>query len=826
MPRTFVPRIKGLNLLVDRKQTNEPYVVEGKNFIVDAEGPLSGLGRDLLSYKAIDSPSNVDAFKVSETLESFIFTNVGVFRFDTISTKLIPLYKFAVVIDSQFPWSFAAVGNRYYFARKDFGLLEYDITDDEWTKLTGGSIPDNIYACEESEGRLILLTNLFIAWSTIGDGQDFVASASTGAGAQALTKLGLSNPIPLGIKKVPDGFLAFASSGIIKAQAINAVIPFRVTVLSPQHAPLNPYCIAKDIFNSVIILTSAGLFETDGRVIKPWQPLMSEYLHLKVINKLDLTNNQNSPRLDLDFDNAWFAISISEQQSPYIYNKAFILDMHINEWGSLDTSFVRLSEFKLLPTVSVGHQYGVIDNEGSIYTFNSVNGVENIPTLENGLFYYKPWTEYETVKNDDVLYFRTNGNWNTIPTLNLEAASMYDVYAKKEEYLDPVSVVAVEKSAIAQAYTTFFDDFIGPDFSELNATNPKWVRHPVSDAYMLYHLNQLFMSDSGSTSVYVYNEPPHETSQKLRIQIELVATSFTQTFMGGCLRCHLTETTMYVFALSNETPTGRGFYISRIVNGVETMLAFYAKNINSSKVVIVATATTVGNQVDLTLDVEEFPEVSIKYSDVAENRILKANYSGVYASTGSGGLNDILIDFIYLNYLDGISFKTNTIFAAGVIEVATIQQVREYSDLNSSILVGPFRIPDDQDNDRYMDMTNIIIGMNDAAVGDTSDDWASIITYPFDVEEDWLTATGDEDWGFGVNTGVDYDLDIIPTLEAYTEIVDNAAAVELLNSEGVSRFYSCNSNGIYHLIRIAAEDSDKNYHLKTLDLDYIPGGLI
>lgn len=261
MTQQFFRRIKGLIPLIDRKQSAEPYIVTGKNFVITAQGPVSALGREIVSYKGIENPVNIQFFEVSETVESFICTDEGIFRLDTETQKLNCLYKFTFRLDSQYPFTKAAVGNKYYFARKGYPMIEYNIGTQSWTELSGGTIPENIYACEESEGRLVVLTDTWIAWSAIGVGTDFLASEFTGAGAQALTKIGFANSTPIGLRKTPEGFLTFLSSGIIRSQAMQSLIPFRHTILSRDHVPLNPFCISSTIDQAIIILTTAGLYK-------------------------------------------------------------------------------------------------------------------------------------------------------------------------------------------------------------------------------------------------------------------------------------------------------------------------------------------------------------------------------------------------------------------------------------------------------------------------------------------------------------------------------------------------------------------------------------
>lgn len=620
----FHSRFKGLIPLIDRKQSADPYVVSGKNFVITAQGLASGLGRDLVAYKAIENPVNVQFFEVSETIESFICTDEGIFRLDTQSTRLICLYKFTFRLDSQYPFTKAAVGNKFYFAREGYPLIEYDPATESWQELTGGSIPDNIVGCTESEGRLVVLTDLFVAWSAIGNGQDFVASEFTGAGAQALTKIGFAENKPIAVKKTPEGFLTFLSTGIMRSQAIQSSVSYRHTILSYEHVPLNPFCISTTIDQSIIFLTTNGLFSTRGQVPEPWQPIMGQYLREQIIPSLDLIDNQNNPQLFFDYDNSWFVIGISELQTPYVFTKGYILNIPLNEWGSIDTNFVTLANIKILPLNFIGFSYGLVSPDGSIYIINNAKGVEYIPQLDYGLFYHKIHEEIPGTINNDVLRFQSKYNWQTVSTAKMPFTGLYDRYGGNIALTDPPVITPDEKTA-----------------------------------------------------------------------------------------------------------------------------------------------------------------------DIASSVL---------------------------------NFKVNSEFNSGIEDVQIIRKSKYYYSLDSKITVGPFRLTDEDVNDRYSFINSLILGMKEEGVGEIPEDWNSDIQFPVDLFTDWMIATGDEDWGDSPVGGMQFSLNIIPTNDAYTPYTNDVTTLELVKYEGVNLTYSCYSQGIYHLLELDATQVNDNFYLKTADININLGG--
>lgn len=622
---SFNKQIKGLQPLVDRRKFGQPFVVDGENFYVDANGPKSGLGRSLLSYKTIDSPQNIQTFKISETLESIVATNEGFYRLDTTSGALYPMFIFPVAITTTYPWSMAAVGNYYYFARKGSDLIQYDIVNDIWTTLTGGSLPTNIYSCCQSDGRLILLTDIWISWSAIGDGTDHTASIYTGAGQQALTKLGLSNPQPMGVHTVADGFLTFLSSGIIKSKSILATIPYRHVSLSYKHKVVNPYCMAINMDDNIIFLTPLGLFLTEGTSVTPWQPLMGEYFHTTVIPSLDVINNQNNIQLNFDYDRGWFSIWIAESQQDYTYTKAFLLNTQVNEWGVLNDTFMCLTNFFTLPTQIEGFIFGLIDVEGSLFIFDSSMGIEYVPTLTDGHSWWFEFSEYDAVINDSILIAPCRGQFDFRSKAEFSSSGVYYRYTETIDYADPADRSSTDRATILD----------------------------------------------------------------------------TTTLVFSC------ETTM----------------------------------------------------------------------------------------------------------------------ALGVVNLNTALLDQQLQSLDSYVLIGPYRILNNKDNDRFSHIQNIAVGtLSHIVDSNISDDWGSLTLYPLEVTVDWMLLSGNIDWNASGGAYVNYSIDIIPTLDAFTPISDMAPNLVALNTDTDTDYYVGESIGIDHLIKISALDTSQFYYVETLDVSGRLGG--
>lgn len=807
----FLPNIKGLIPLIDRRKAAEPYVVDGQNFLMDANGPISGLGRTVISYKAIESLGNIQTFKISETLESFIVNNEGIFRFDTESGETVLLYPFSVPVQSEFPWSMAPVGNKYYFAREGSSLIEYDIVNDLWTTLTVG-IPSNIYACTESDGRLILLTDLWVYWSAIGDGTDFAPSSSTGSGAQALTKLGLSNPKPLGIKTVADGFLTFLSSGIMKSHSIISTNPYRHTILSKQHRLVNPYCLTNDEDDNVIFLSKAGLYKTQGEKPTLWQPAMGEYFHSSVIPNLDVINNQNNIQIDFDYERSWFSIWIAESQVDYQYTKAFLLNTKIDQWGVLNTPFTALTNFYTLPSTFEGFIYGMIDNEGSVLRFDGSNGVEQIPLLQDGYSYYYLWEEIPARNIDDVITFTVHGEFSTTSKLNYTITGTYYKYNYLQSNISPedlssevksvkdVGMYTVEEATETSLFNDSFED----------GTVDAWLNYPVGgtidfppngeDGGLVLEVTKAVnLASSGLIPVNL--DKLHRITAKVRLttapgdpfdaSFNFYATCFSSTYTS------LGESDILAYSLDlGAEPLGTWQTLTGYFFG-------YADGFPAPS----------DNPCD---------PIGIRYG----TSYIRLNVQLNPFLVGTPPAAVVEIDEIKLDVLNYTckTFRTNTTFAAGLTELAETRQDPDFQSLASYVTIGPVRVFNDEDVDRYSYINNITIGTLTGAAGDTSDDWNSTTKYPSDVIEDWNLLTGSEDWGFSASSSVDYDIELICTLDAVNPLPDYTPSISKINEDSSSDYYACETSGIYHLIKISALLDTQNYHIKTLDISANLGG--
>lgn len=365
-----VNQIKGLVPALDRKQVGAPFVVDGRNFLVDAEGPHSAFGSQFLTYDRLVDSAFSQSLKLTNTL-SVVFVSNAVLKYDVISQKYYSIFNFTPPTEDPYPWSHALVGGVHYFARHGMKLLQYFPLSETWNELdennTPGLAPD-IYAITAVSGRLIIAADGLVQWSAIDNGANVVTSTATGAGAQSLAIV--NNGRPLGIKATATGFTTYTTEGIMRSELIQSINPFRHDTLSVEHAPLSPWCITEIAKNAVVFLDRTGLYRTNGQAIEPWQSLMSEYFNLHILQNYDISLPDNSQiKLSYINEKQWFIISVSTTGQEGVYSWAYVLYLPRDEWGIFNAQHTTFGAFILTEGPEIGFNVGYVTPEGYVSLF-------------------------------------------------------------------------------------------------------------------------------------------------------------------------------------------------------------------------------------------------------------------------------------------------------------------------------------------------------------------------------------------------------------------------------------------------------------------------
>ncbi len=372
MARIPVKNIDGLTLALDPKKLDRVVTLQGRNFLLDVDGPRSAFGTSI-AHRSMNASAVTASFEVGSEIFYFAhdeFSSVcSVYKASWISRDTEPLFqidKLAGTPDKRLhhPWSHALVGGLHYFCHPAFGIWNYDLVSKEWVNQTStihaniGS-PLVLYAITAAAGRLCLQVTGFSWWSAIDDGTDVTPSLDTGAGFQNLALIG--SPIEdneyKGIFPLADGFLTVVASGVMRSTVINSINPFRHDPFKEAYSPFNQACVVSLSANELLFFTQSGFFITDGRQFQPWQPLMSEYMKAAYSRRLS-QNTIGQVALFFDRRKQWVMLSFAQSSVVNLFSKAFVLYLPRDQWGSFDKThrgLLAIDEFGDNTKISLGY---------------------------------------------------------------------------------------------------------------------------------------------------------------------------------------------------------------------------------------------------------------------------------------------------------------------------------------------------------------------------------------------------------------------------------------------------------------------------------------
>lgn len=449
MAQLPVTDIEGYLPLVDPRRRNQPVIVDGANFLMDADGPVSGFGRTILTAGAFASPAMIQSFDVSLLDKAVYCTNEGIFERINDSNEIIPLYPFDTALSGYYPWTTAEVGGKQYFLRRGSDLIEYDPNTDAWSVVSNSTLPANIYAITQSGGRLIALAVGLYAWSAIDDAADFAPSLSTGAGFQSLSIINATKTEdPLLVLEFQQGFIVYTKQGLVVAELVDSVNPFRHDVLSRKHAPLSAYAITQFGDYQHVFMSRQGLFQTNGQIPEIFSPLMSEYFHDREIPRLN-TLDPTTVRLLYNDERQWFFVSIADQPNSYAYNRAFVMYVPTQRWGRFNRAHRGIVDVHTSTTVNAGVHIGYVDLSGDLYQFNdgTADLVAPVDTAYNRIVDFRLAPPLPAIETADETIFTSWVYITDDEQADMSTAGFYDMWAVVATGTAPEDAVTLDQPA-------------------------------------------------------------------------------------------------------------------------------------------------------------------------------------------------------------------------------------------------------------------------------------------------------------------------------------------------------------------------------------------
>lgn len=383
-----IKAIKGLLPAFDARQPADPFIMDGRNFVLDTKGVKSSFSNKILSYSQLYTPACSATVRFGTTV--FYCTFGAIMLYDNVTNQWYSVYTFADD-GSQWPWSSATCGHAYYFCRKGVGVIEYVPSTNTWMLIDPTQLPADPRAITQAYGHLICVGQYYTAWSAQDDGTNWIATLSSSAGAQGHTIIS-GNANGITAKQTNSGFLVYTDSGAYEGQLSFSGAPFRFIPYNRAFAPINPFCFADIDDTTHVVLDVKGMFKVivDGLSPymdagqstnnTPFDPEFNQYLTETLLPSKDLSI-QTSIRMFYDKTNKSLYLSIADDSNPTLYTMAFVNYTPRGEWGRFDYSHYFVGEVQLTQGASKGDVVGFCDSKGYFRRFISDVFAESWPAL-------------------------------------------------------------------------------------------------------------------------------------------------------------------------------------------------------------------------------------------------------------------------------------------------------------------------------------------------------------------------------------------------------------------------------------------------------------
>ncbi len=884
---TLVRQFRGILPALDRRQPTDRFVLDGRNFLVDAAGPFAAFSTELITPEQIVNPEDAKTFRVGD--EIFLFIADAVLRFDTISELYYPVFTFPLNT-TNFPWSQARVGGVHYFTKKGSNVFSYNPFTDTWVTLTAFVITTP-HAVTSAGGRLVIMGIDDVQWSAIDNGSDLQTDIEKGVGIQSLAIVGGGDP--LAVLPTFDGFITYTSTGSMKSELVDAINPFRHFPLTGDKGliPLSPYTVIEAANNEHILLSKIGFHITVGKVPEPFQALMGEFFRRKILPFFDLTN-ETLIKLTFNSDRQWFIVSLAESEMAFNYTIAYVLYIPRDEWGLFNRAHVGFGELSISEGPFKGFNFGFFCAAGCLHKFVEFPHIEAHP--DGGLGKELPANMHHFHSNftpparseNGVIFFTTLGQLETFDetVFTTLGTDLYEFISINSAPC-PTSPVIIEQASIPGvdpfSGTPFFVSSLIPNFNNvllltMNGDGTEGGTDMVDQSD-----NEWALTFLPGLTVQTVMDTDNEKFPGAATLLVLGAVSSQGIRLNGA-------TTFQAFGTKDFTieawvyPTFSGGGHLQVIVGKWTgsiarrdwrllrnsndKLRFIFSENGSTTVFDMQSITSIaqdvwtfvvmqreGDDFNMWLDgVKDAnsPVVdsqSIFAGNLAQVEIGVRSTSADEWDGNLGPLRITLDEAVYVGSPATIPVPTipyhktdptlmisDLSGQSSLLEIGWRQVTPNFQTMDSFIDVGLFRVNTQEDVvDEFSLVNDVVVGMIETPDGQIEEDWLTIIP---DFEEDWLVDDlENEDWGFGIFSGTVYQASIIGSLDGYNQYQDQFELMEerldivdasIDETTGRARYFTCYNNGTYHIIRIEALELDESFHLKVMDITPIIAGRV
>lgn len=831
-------QIKGLVPALESKQIDKPFCMfqTSKNFLIDLKGPYAAFSNRILFYDYLTNPN------LSQTVRllgnSIILTVGAVLQYDTASGRYYPVFLFPDQ-GLTWPWSFAEVSGKFYFCRRGAGVFQFDPVTNNWATLVT-FVPPNPTSICASQGRLIIMGDNQTSWSALDDGTNLTPSLVTGAGFQGLNIVG-GKGYALGVLPTSDGWINYTQKGCFKSELSDGPNPFRHYLLQDSKSviPINQFCMVNDDNFNNIVLTRKGFYISAGGPFQIYEQIFGEWLSHEFIT-VDMINVPTLLRLWFNDDNKFLILSVANAANPTVFNRAFILYLPKDEWGSFDYNHTAFGEISLNFGADFGFSFGFFDQFGYFHKFITDVFNEIAPTpAASMLFMWQPDFQMAARNQDGTTLFPSLIKMSDLNDggLSNTSAGFYTI-GVKPSIIDPGNIDTMTADFTFPPINPIvtFDNWMGTQYTEtLNimqwsnnfAKNPPWLAaggggvgltpNAINSVRGILDATKFIEVGAGTNHILSSNGLPALTANTLyEFSVEFKAAERSAVQLS--------------FLAKDNTQVGAGFDLigGNVFNGgaqsasivplgngwFRCVMVVNSKIGASAGIFFIATSTFVGDG------------VSGFYMTAAQISLFNAAATPApYHPTAAVGdpyvdynqIFDGTQDEDYLTAGDAwFRFESSFYMAFGEALQTFAPYVPANNPLGSLIDVGLFRYQEQKYSDELGVVSDVAIGI-DAIPGPAILEDYQLESPP---TEDWNITNPNsfEDYGFGYVQTTTFGAAMIGTLDGINQWQDQFVPLVLREDDGNRQYFACLCTGAYLILRMSALNVNETFHLKSLDL--------
>lgn len=162
-----------------------------------------------------------------------------------------------------------------------------------------------------------------------------------------------------------------------------------------------------------------------------------------------------------------------------------------------------------------------------------------------------------------------------------------------------------------------------------------------------------------------------------------------------------------------------------------------------------------------------------------------------------------------------IVYTNIDLFVSGIIELYAIPYIAPSKALNSNIVIGPWRFNSQNFvGEETSAVEGLMLSINNTNGFQVYEDWNADLP-----AEDYNALSGAEDWSAGSAYPNIYEVELTSSQDAFSTPLQGAETLDAFIDASATKIYKPNGwNGIYHTIKISADQVSDCFSIKAIDL--------